>query len=237
MKSIPRLIFFTLIILSQYLYAESPADFDKAKKTGIKIFITHRNTLYCHCNFDTEKHITLSSCHMQSAKNHTRAFKMEWEHMVPASHLGKGHACWTENLCTDSHGKKYHGRACCSHIDSVFKHKEAELFNLWPADGYINQLRADYDYADLPSGDTSSGCNFSVNNKQHLVEPYGDAKGIVARASLFMAEHYHIQWTSEQIERFQNWNHLYPPSKWEREWEESIYKLEGYHNRYIHDYA
>lgn len=233
MNRLITLFFCFSLTFIQPSYAQSPKDFPKAKQIALELFSKHPSTLYCHCQFNQSKDVDLASCHMQSAHSSKRAYEMEWEHMVPASHLGRGHACWTQDLCTNSHGHGYHGRKCCEHIDSAFKHKEAELFNLWPADGVINQLRQDYDYANLPHNDNTYGCDFSIDNHQHLVEPFGSAKGTVARASLFMEEHYDIELSHEQHEQFLEWSHLYPPSQWEKDWDQAVFKVEGYHNRFI----
>lgn len=235
MNRLITLLVCTFSLSVSSVYAESPNDFPKAKQIALELFNAHSKTLYCRCDFTHSKDIDLSSCHMESANQNKRAKGMEWEHMMPASHLGRGHACWTQNLCTNSHGHPYHGRSCCEHIDKVFKHKEAELFNLWPADGAINQVREDYDYANLPLNTMTYGCQFSVDKHRHLVEPSAAAKGIVARASLFMEEHYDIAVTAKQHELFLQWSHLYPPSQWEKEWDEAVYRIEGYHNHFITD--
>jgi len=216
-------------------FADSPSDFTRAKKIALGLFEGHQTTLYCHCQYSANKDVDLHSCHMDSANGRSRANRMEWEHMVPASHLGRGHACWTENLCTSSKGHKYHGRSCCERIDKAFRHKESELFNLWLADGVINQMRQDYDFANLSFEKNSYGCQFGVDNQHHLVEPDDSSKGVVARASLFMAEHHGISWSDEQIALFNNWNAQFPPSQWERQWEQAVAKIEGYHNHFITD--
>lgn len=42
----------------------------------------------------------------------------------------------------------YKGRKCCEKIDATFQRAEAELYNLWPAEGLVNQARANLFMAD-----------------------------------------------------------------------------------------
>lgn len=233
---------FTLVTLllfvcySSSVYLEPPKTFEHAKKIAQSIFSAHQQTLYCQCNYDKSKDISLSSCQMESAESHTRAHRVEWEHIVPASMLATGHACWTEDICVSRTGKKYHGRKCCEKIDDVFKIAESELYNLWPANGLINQLRENYHYAELPFTDYSYGCRFIIDRVNHQVEPSDEAKGTVARASLYIFHKNHLKLTKERETLFLRWDMLYPPSQWEIEWAKKVAEIEGYDNPYISKY-
>jgi deoxyribonuclease-1 len=226
-------VFFAFISLSFAVFSTPPSDFTHAKKIASGLFQTHHETLYCDCHWSNTKDVDLESCHMASANSHSRAHEIEWEHMVPASHLGHDRACWKEDLCTTKAGKPFHGRTCCRQVDKEFRTREAELYNLWPSDGLINQLRQNYEYTALPFSNPTYGCRFIIDKTRHLVEPDDKVKGIVARASLFMAHQYNIQFDREQLALFERWDMLYPPTEWEKTWAQSVKQYEGYDNPFI----
>lgn len=231
------IIVFLLAVVTCLSSASPPSSFTKAKKIALTLFGQHQTTLYCGCHWTKDKKIDLKSCHMGAADSHTRAHDVEWEHMVPASHLGEDRACWKQDLCQTKDGKPYHGRICCRIVDKTFRSREAELYNLWPSDGLINQLRQNYPYADLPYSQNTYGCRFIIDGLAHLVEPDDAAKGIVARASLFMAAHYGIQFSEDEKALFEHWDTLYPPDKWEKDWARLVENQEGYENPYITRHA
>lgn len=224
---------FILCVFVLPSFANPPSSFSRAKKLAGIIFANHTETLYCHCHYDQSKDIDLASCGMREADKFSRAHHIEWEHMVPASTLGKNHACWTEDLCVKKNGERYHGRSCCRLVDKAFRAAEAELYNLWPANGLINQLRDNYAYAIVPFTGRAYGCNFIIDRYNRRIEPGDIAKGVVARASLFISDKYHIALSSEQKRLFESWNHIYPPTEWEKSWAKQVAEIEGYDNPYI----
>lgn len=169
---------------------------------------------------------------MEDADAIKRSHRLEWEHMMPAEHFGKQLACWREPLC-EKNGKRFKGRKCCELIDNQFKHMEAELYNLWPSVGLINQLRSNYRYGVIANKAKSFGCDFSEQKKQRVVEPADVAKGIVARANLFMAYRYKLRLSDSQRQLFEAWNTLFPPTSWEMDWARQVEAFEGYKNPYI----
>lgn len=213
-------------------WADSPESFEKAKRLASKLFSAKRETIYCGCPFNSNNKIDLDSCHMQAAKRFKRANRMEWEHIMAASFFGRHFRCWTERLC-EHRGKRYRGRKCCEKIDSQYNHLAGELFNLWPSVGLINQLRSDYNQTELVRKKDSYGCEFAVDRVKRQVEPADSAKGIVARANLFMAQHYNIPLTAAQAKQFQQWHKQYPVSDWEKEWAAKVAQIEGYQNPFI----
>lgn len=233
LKRFMVLFLFHLIFLNASpAEAVSPASFQQAKKVAADMFAAQRETLYCACRFDSEKAVDLDSCHMQAAAIRSRALRIEWEHMMPASHFGKQFACWTKPLC-EKNGKAYKGRKCCTKIDKQFRRVESELYNLWPAVGVINQIRSNYHYSKLSGEQTLYGCAFKVDKDKRQVEPPDFAKGIVARASLFMSYFYNVPLAEEQRQLFEYWHALYPAGAWEKQWAAKVAAIEGYDNPYI----
>lgn len=227
-----RTLIGVLIILSSSVFANSPNSFAQSKKIAEQLFSTHPQTIYCGCSYEN-KNVNLASCGMQQAKLKSRAHRIEWEHVVAAEHLGQQFECWRTPLCEDSHGNPYKGRRCCAKIDERFRHMEAELYNLWPEVGAVNQARSNYRFG-VVSGQTDYlGCAMKIDKALRRAEPPDNAKGVVARAYLFMAEHYRISLSSSQKQLFMAWNKTYPPSAWELQWASQVAAIEGYPNPYI----
>ncbi|SNV45575.1 endonuclease [Legionella spiritensis] len=225
----------SLILLagSMTLHALEPHSFASSKKIAGALFANHRVTLYCQCRFDQNNRIDLKSCGMESGSNKKRAHRVEWEHMMPAENFGRQFRCWREKLCKDSKGRAYKGRKCCARIDKAFQKAEAELYNLWPANGLINQIRSNYRYSSIPSKRQTYGCGFYVDRALRKAEPPDSAKGIVARANLFMADKYGIRLSRQQKQLFDAWNRDFPVTEFERTWSRQVARVEGYANPYI----
>ncbi len=219
------------LLLSSCGFA-SPQTFPQAKKIAGEIFANHQETLYCHCQYNAKKQVNLDGCGMSSANPIKRAHRIEWEHMMAAEHFGHHFKCWREPLC-EKKGKRYKGRACCEQIDAEFRHLESELYNLWPSVGLVNQARSNYRFSALEGQKSFFGCDILIDKSIRRVEPPNHAKGIVARAHLFIAEHYGIALSGAQQKLFESWNAQYPPDAWEREWAQRVATIEGYENLYI----
>lgn len=228
-----KLIFLVSIITFNLSMAAPPADFNAAKKIAAEIFKRHPVTLYCGCSYQ-EKHIDLTSCNMHSAIPIARANRLEWEHMMPAEHFGRSHRCWYEKMCKNKKNHKaYRGRKCCKKIDASFRQQEAELYNLWPAVGSVNQARSNYHYGVLHNKRGFYGCEFERDKQLRLAEPPDRAKGIVARANLFMAQRYNLTLSKEQQDLYQQWHKQFPPDPWELQWGREVAGIVGYENPFI----
>ena len=169
---------------------------------------------------------------MVSAVEKKRAHVVEVEHILAADMLGHNLNCWQNNIC-ERHGKPYKGRKCCEEVDGKFRQIESELYNLWPAVGLVNIARSNYSYGVVNSTDKFYGCNFKINRASKEVEPANKVKGVVARATLFMSDKYHIPFVENKRQLYISWNKAFPPSKWEKEWALKVADVEGYSNPYI----
>ncbi|WP_131751198.1 MULTISPECIES: endonuclease [Legionella] len=227
-----RVVLLLFILLP--VYAAPPLSFNQAKKIASALFKKHPETLYCHCDFNN-KEIDLASCGLDVAEPIARAHRLEWEHMMAAEHFGQHFSCWREPLCHDSRGKPFKGRRCCEKISPEFNQAEAELYNLWPAVGLINQLRSNYRFAQLSQKKASFGCAFYVDKAGRKAEPDDKAKGVVARANLFMQYHYGIPLSPSQEKLFLAWSRQYPATAWEKQWAKEVARIEGYSNPFIED--
>jgi len=233
MPNLTKIITIISLLISSMAHSEPPKNFSTAKRIASKLFSSAPYTLYCHCEYDKYKKIDLNSCGMNKAKKVKRARRVEWEHMMPVSSYVKHFQCGREKLCTKKNGKRYGGRKCCEKVDKAFQRAESELYNLWPSVGLVNGSRRDYQYAMLDNSQPFFGCEFKVDKGTRKVEPDNSAKGIVARASLFMSEKYHIRLSKSQRKMFESWDKLNPPTKRELEWAQKVAAIEGYSNPYI----
>lgn len=216
------------------IHAEAPHNFRQAKKIAVQLFAQHPYTLYCGCAYHLNQ-IDLTSCGMQSAAYIKSSHQLQWEHLVPAEMLGRSFPCWQEPLCTRKNGKPYKGRACCEKISPEFRMREAELFNLWPSVGLVNQARSNYPYTSFGAPLTAEfyGCPIRIDKILRKVEPRDEAKGIGARASLFMSQRYDMPLSAAQTALFETWDKQYPPSAWEKAWSHQVADIEGYANPFI----
>lgn len=224
--------FLFLLCCISLSYAQSPGSFSQSKKIAAQLFEQHPQTIYCQCSYE-EKEVNLASCGMQAADSIKRAHRIEWEHVMAAEHFGQQFECWREPMCADSHGKPYKGRRCCEKIDAQFRHVEAELYNLWPEVGAVNQARSNYRFGVLPEQTDYLGCAMKIDKASHRAEPPDSAKGIVARTYLFMTEHYGLSLSPSQRKLFIAWNKAFKPSVWEKQWALQVALIEGYENSYI----
>ena len=142
-------------------------DFSSAKKELWKIYEKNPKTFYCGCEFTNEKPVH-ESCGFLSFS--PLAYKIEWEHIVPLSHLSentpafyRGEFMQGSELCEDANGKKYRGRRCASEIDNSFKKMESDLYNLVPVIGIINKVRRNYHFGEIPEEVRQYGqCDFEI---------------------------------------------------------------------------
>ncbi len=223
---------------SGFSFAQNvPEHFGQAKYYAKKIFSDHRETFYCGCHYDKHQHIDLNSCGYQIQKDKRRARRLEWEHIVPVSLWNNHFPCWKQAICCEKK-RCYKGRECCRKKDKSFAKMEADLHNLVPEIGEINQLRSNYRFGLLPHIEAGQfgSCEFKIDRTTRRVEPRVAVRGIIARAYLYMAKTYHIALSKSQQQLYVSWNRLYPPDSWEREWDDRVAEIQGNHNTYITQY-
>lgn len=209
-------------------------NFSQAKRVARELFSDRRETFYCGCKFDQHNNIDLKSCGYKIQQDKKRAERLEWEHIVPVSHLASHLNCWKNPICCKN-GECVRGRRCCQEIDANFSKMEADLHNLVPEVGELNALRSNYRYGILP--DVSKGrfgqCEIKIDPETKRVEPRPEIRGMIARTYLYMSDTYHFHLSDSQRQLFLAWNKQYPPSDAEFEWNERVFRVQGNHNSYI----
>ncbi len=166
-----------------------PQSFDDAKRILRRLF-PRGTDVYCGCSYDfrDKKSVSLSSCGL--SKGPERRERIEWEHVVPASLFGKDFPAWTQGdpLCQKSR-KVLRGRNCAREASPDFRRMEADLYNLLPAVGELNQARSDLAYGDVPGEPRRFGpCDFEIKDKK--VEPPSSVRGDLARIYVYMQARY-----------------------------------------------
>lgn len=229
---------FLFCFLTTSIQADPPTHFGEAKRLAKRIYADHRLTFYCGCRYDKHNQINLRSCGYQVQGNAKRAHRLEWEHIMPVSLWGKDFPCWKNAVCCK--GKScYKGRRCCQEIDKNFSKIEADLHNLVPEIGELNGLRSNYRFGLLPHIELGQFgvCEIKIDSETRRVEPPPAARGLIARAYLYMSKTYKIHLSDSQLQLMRAWNALYPPDAWEIEWDKRVASIQGNHNLYISDYV
>lgn len=217
-----------------------PSSFSAAKKVLYEeIYRDHRETFYCRCRYNAEGRIRLRSCGMSGIKD-ARAKRVEAEHVFPAAWFGNTRKCWREPAafpgCITRKGDVVSGRECCERIDPVFAAAHNDLFNLFPANGYVNGQRSDYKWGMVDGGERFGDCEIRVDASQRLVQPPSAVRGDIARTMFYMRDVYRFRLSRQDEQLFIAWNNADPPDYWEIERERRIKQIQGRGNRYVEDY-
>lgn len=225
-----RLILTLLISCLGVTTFAAPAHFQEAKKELRHKVYHDRNThgdAYCGCNWEwtgaTGGRTDLASCGYKIRAQKVRAERIEWEHVVPASQLGRQRQCWQEG-----------GRKNCTSNDPVFSIMEADMHNLTPVVGEINADRSNYNFGALPKGTPQYGsCDFQVDFSQRTAQPPASFRGAAARIYFYMADRYDLNLSRQQQQLFMAWHKQHPPSAWERERDRRIAGVMGHSNPFV----
>ncbi|WP_392565901.1 deoxyribonuclease I [Utexia brackfieldae] len=228
MSKIYCLLILGFSLLTHSLFSQAATtkinNFSQAKVAAIKIN-KEASTFYCGCKIEWQGKkgiVDLDACGYKIRRNELRAKRVEWEHVVPAAHLGKNRQCWQQG-----------GRANCAK-DPYYVKMETDLHNLQPAIGEINGDRNNYQFSQWRGGGGQYGaCEMKVDFKNKQVEPPEYTRGVIARTYFYMRDTYHINLSSAQTQLMTVWDKLYPVSEWECERDRRIADVQGNHNPYV----
>ena len=199
-----------------------------------RVFASTRKTLYCQCPFDHRRRLDLNVCGYSSPGNSKRATRVEIEHVVPASWIGRGRACWHEKICKNRRGQRFKGRKCCLQVDAAFRSAYQDLHNLWPTVGEVNERRRNYAFGLIDGERRNFGsCDIEIDRKAKSAEPRPDIRGDIARINLYMAKTHHIHLSADQYHLFQTWHRADPPDQAERRRNRIIKNLQGNGNPFV----
>lgn len=218
------------LLLAVSAATAAPATFERAKTEARQHVYFDRataGTLYCGCSWDwvgrSGGRIDFDSCGYEVRAQETRAARLEWEHVVPASNFGRARQCWQDG-----------GRRNCNATDPVFNAMEADMHNLSPSVGEVNGDRSNFRFTVLPDAKPLHGaCDFRVDFSQRAVEPRDAVKGQVARITFYMHDRYDLPMADAQQRLLTAWDRQFPVSEWERERDRRIAARMGHSNPFV----
>ena len=231
-------IFLSALLYSLPLAAQntSISSFSKAKRLlKEQVYFDNKESFYCKAQFDDNNAITLP-LGFSTQKHKKRAFRLEWEHVVPAENFGRAFTEWRNGheKCVDSRGKPFKGRKCAEKVNQTFKFMQADLYNLYPSIGAVNALRSNYNYAELSDNLPSlfGSCSIKIDHKK--IEPPSYTKGAIARTYLYFDDEYDAYKMSSSMRKMMvAWNNLYPVDAWECIRAKRIENIQGNPNNFV----
>ena len=251
MRALLTLIFLFITVYTATA-ADIPGSFSTAKKVALKtIYENHRVTFYCGCSFSVDKLIDSESCAYSPVtppkesrcRKHDDKNCIEWEHVTPASQMGKHLDCWGPeraslfpDQCVKNNGKRRSGRDCCQRVNSTFKNAHNDLVNLTPAIGALNRARSD-DYFGIIEGENRFFGQCDFESPGDVTEPWPSARGDIARIQLYMIDTYgdalDFKFDDDYLSMLYRWAAEDPISDWEIERNNLICNKQGRGNRYV----
>ena len=171
-------------------------------------------------------------------KDGRRAYRLEWEHVVPAEAFGHSFKEWREGdpACVDSKGKAFKGRKCAEKVNMQFRYMQADMHNLTPAIGEVNGLRSNYSYAMIPGEERRFGaCDMEIVDRK--AEPPENIRGDIARIYFYMDDAYPGRGIvgGKNRKLFEAWDKQDPVDAWECEREKRIREVQGNGNQFVGD--
>lgn len=232
--------FFIILILlfSNNSYAsgnEFNESFSRSKKILNEIHKDHKVTIYCNFSYDNNGNIHLPyGFNIDKHKN--RAFKIEWEHVVPAENFGRTFKERRDGspFCVDNKGKHFKGRKCAEKINRNYRLMQADMYNLYPEMGSINALRSNYNFEMLDNNldPINEFCNMKIDRNK--VEPPVNSRGVIARTYKYMESSYpNYKMSDKQRKLMDSWDKMYPVDEWECKRAKRIEKIQGNKNKFV----
>ncbi|MBC61456.1 MAG: endonuclease I [Zetaproteobacteria bacterium] len=200
------------------------------------IYRGYNFTSYCGCSY-LGKFVNHKSCgYIPYRKKSKRAYRVEWEHIVPASAFGRFFPSWIKGhkRCLSSKNKSFNGRRCTRKVSNKFRLMEADLYNLMPVIGEINYFRNNLEVCSLESTLYSFGdCKIKIGS--YHFEPRNEIKGLIARTYFYMHETYknfNIV-NEENFHQLVKWNKSFPPTEFELKRSKRIERQQGNSNSFV----
>ena len=236
-----NIIFSFLILFVSFEFAQASQgnqrieSFSKSKKILFKIHSKNPLTFYCKCKYSGKKPI-LESCGYIPKKKFVRSSRIEWEHILPASHFGIKFDEWKNGhkKCITNKGKRYKGRKCAERTSSQYRRMQSDLYNLQPSIGEINGLRSNHQIGFIHGENREFGkCDIEIKNKK--IEPSEKIRGDIARTYMYMEQNYpnYIKYENSIKNLIIKWDNEDPVDDWECRRAEKIYRIQGNLNQIL----
>lgn len=205
-------------------------DFIAAKKELPKITrqLTAPSTVYCAVPITFNERgrwqVDPLAAGYKVRKNPKRAVRIEAEHVMPAWDFGHQLQCWAAK----------NGRKNCEKTSSEFNRMEGDLHNLFPALGEVNGDRSNFRFSDWNGTPYQYGsCQMLIDFSAKRAQPPKDARGLIARAYLYMSQRYGIRLAEQQRKLYAAWDRQYAPSANECRRNQIIKGVQGNDNPFI----
>ncbi|MBD5164591.1 endonuclease [Helicobacter sp.] len=207
------------LLFSTLLSAKEINTFKEAKEALVEFYAKNKEyqtDFYCNAPFQWVKNrfevvpseaYTPRNVKTKKGKINARAQVIEWEHIMPAHNFGKHLPCWRQG-----------GRKECQK-DKTFKKMEADLQNLAPSIGEINDDRSNYRFVESPKRlrfTQYGNCKVYTNFKAKRFYPANYSKGWIARSYLYMSKTYNIKLSNQERKLMESWDRQYPMSEREK---------------------
>lgn len=209
-----------LFVLAMMVYQHGYADKQKSQRVNnkeyrqalrilwTKVYANHGTTLYCDKPFSTK-----------SRKARKKA-QVNAEHIFPMSWVAKDLGCGTRKQCQANSAK--------------FRHIEADLHNIYPAQINVNKARSNYRFGEVPGELRQFGaCDFEVSDNMRIAEPAASKRGKIARAMLYMADQYDLSLHKKNEKLLKKWHRQAPPDREEKRRAAIIAREQGRVNHWI----
>ncbi len=210
------------------------ASFNKAKEVlpGLYRSLDRPVTLYCGCPiaFDGNYYYpVMKKCLQDSGLDEDRP-RLNVEHIVPAWRLGQNgeRQCWLE-------GKRNN----CTRTDKRFSLMEGDLHNQAYVIRAANDERGHAEFGEAAGKSAKTrtcALRYWQTSQGEMAEPPAEAKGIIARAYLYMAKEYGtdgMKLTKREKKLYKAWNEKYPPDESECQRNALIEEIQGNDNPFI----
>lgn len=217
-----------MLTLSQVFGSQAPLTFGQSKKILLSLYRENPFTFYCECPFNQQGFVTESSGYLPESITDD-LLRLEWEHIVPASLLGRSLPCWSGYGCDLS---RMSARQCCQKTSREFNLREANLYNIVPALKLSNRQRSNFRPGVIANKKNAIRlCQMFIDKKKRIFEPDDALKGFIARTYLRLSSIYDFKISDKERLLFQQWDVLYPKGDWEKRREvliEEIYSTNQY---------
>lgn len=229
------LVFFTAFSFN-LAYAQLPSATPSTEKELGNllnlIYQNHRFSFFCQQRFDKLGQLIKSTPSLSPKEN-----KIVWSFVVSKKQMAQSRPCYSSKICLNNKGQRFKGLLCCKQTDTLYKIMLHDMHNRLPMSHAVAQVVNQYHFDSindvLVPGALIPNCALTVYPKDKIVVPEDSLKGEIARILLYMYETYKIAIPASQIALYQKWHESFPPSKWEKQKNKMIYKVQGNLNHFI----
>ena len=209
--------------------------FNAAKKTLFQIYNDHKVEFYCGAKFDDDEKVIdpngFTTSKYEKSKN-----EIDWDHLVAAESFGQSFLEWREghSSCIDSKENSFKGRKCAEKVSILYRHMQADLYNLVPALAPINRLRSNYSFEMITGNNWEFGtCQVKIEDRK--IEPPAQTRGFIARTFKYMDWAYpgHGIISGKNQKLFDAWDRQYPVSQWEATRAKRIEQIQGNEDPFV----